>query len=92
MDLYHIYRLSCFQKAYLVLTIQVKWLCVANTRFGRVGHLKNKLNESQPVLVGRDGQEIEERCGEELLKLIDEEADRLLVRGFKDPVPTLWDD
>lgn len=57
-----------------------------------MGHIKNRLNENQPVLVGRDGQEIEEFAGEELLKLIDEEADRLLTRNSKDPVPTLWDD
>jgi hypothetical protein len=57
-----------------------------------VGHIKNRLNENQPVLVGRDGQEIEEFAGAELLKLIDEEADRLLTRNSKDPVPTLWDD
>jgi hypothetical protein len=44
------------------------------------------------VLVGRDGQEIEERCGIELLKLIDEEADRDMIRSSKEPVPTLWDD
>jgi hypothetical protein len=44
------------------------------------------------VLVGRDGQEIEEVAGEELLKLIDEEADHLLIRNSKDPAPTPWDD
>lgn len=44
------------------------------------------------MLVGRDGQEIEEYAGEELLKLIDEEAERLLIRNSKEPVPTLWDD
>lgn len=57
-----------------------------------MGHIKNKLNENQPVLVGRDGQEIEEFAGEELLKLIDEEADRLLTRNSKDSIPTPWDD
>jgi YTH domain-containing protein 1 len=65
---------------------------VANTRFHRVGHIKNRFNENQPVLVGRDGQEIEEIAGAELLKLIDEEAERLLIRNSKEPVPTLWDD
>lgn len=43
------------------------------TRFSKVGHLKNALNEMAAVLVGRDGQEIEENCGRELCLLIDEE-------------------
>jgi hypothetical protein len=57
-----------------------------------VGHIKNRLNENQPVLVGRDGQEIEEFAGAELLKLIDEEADSLLTRNSTDSIPTLWDE
>lgn len=57
-------------------SFRVKWLTVATTNFQRVGHLTNSLNEGSPVLVGRDGQEIEEYCGEQLCKLIDEEVDR----------------
>lgn len=47
---------------------------MAETRFSRVGHLKNAYNEHQPVLVARDGQEVEERCGAALCGLIDEES------------------
>lgn len=54
----------------------VRWITVAETRFSKVGHLKNMLNEGQAVLVGRDGQEIEESCGLELCKLIDEAKER----------------
>lgn len=50
----------------------VRWITVSETRFSRVGHLKNALNEGQAVLVGRDGQEIEEECGVELCEVIDE--------------------
>ncbi|KAG9243688.1 YT521-B-like domain-containing protein [Calycina marina] len=51
----------------------VRWLVVCSTRFQRIGHLKNALNENQAVLIGKDGQEIEENCGVGLLELIDEE-------------------
>lgn len=37
----------------------------------RVGQLRNVLNENLPVSIGKDGQEIEERCAEELVELID---------------------
>ncbi|RDI81607.1 hypothetical protein Vi05172_g8491 [Venturia inaequalis] len=51
----------------------IRWITNAETRFNRVGHLKNSLNEGQAVLVGRDGQEIEEGCGAALCEAIDEE-------------------
>ncbi len=52
----------------------IKWITIADTRFNRVGHLKNTLNEGQAVLVGRDGQEIEGECGRHLCEMIDEEG------------------
>lgn len=52
----------------------IRWITIAETRFNRVGHLKNALNEGQAVLVGRDGQEIEGSCGEALCGLIDEDG------------------
>jgi len=64
---------------------RVKWLCIVSTRFSRVGHLKNSLNENNPVLIGKDGQEIEEFCGQSLCTLIDEEADRAMGRRYRDP-------
>jgi len=53
---------------------KVKWLVICSTRFHRIGHLKNAYNENQAVLIGKDGQEIEENCGAGLIELIDEEA------------------
>ncbi len=55
---------------------RVSWVTIASTRFSDVGHLKNSLNDGLAVLVGKDGQEIEERCGEALCKLIDEDCER----------------
>jgi hypothetical protein len=42
------------------------------------------LNENQPVLVAKDGQEVEEVCGEELTRLIDEEAE-LVLTSYREP-------
>lgn len=53
---------------------RIEWITIAETRFHRVAHLKNALNEGQMVLVGKDGQEIEAECGRNLCGLIDEEA------------------
>ncbi|KAL8693263.1 MAG: hypothetical protein Q9218_001864 [Villophora microphyllina] len=53
---------------------RIEWISVAETRFNRVGHLKNAFNEGQAVLIGRDGQEIEGVCGRELCALIDDAA------------------
>ncbi|KAL9602058.1 MAG: hypothetical protein Q9179_002668 [Wetmoreana sp. 5 TL-2023] len=53
---------------------RIQWISITETRFNRIGHLKNALNEGEAVLVGRDGQEIEEECGRRLCELIDEEA------------------
>ena len=55
---------------------KVRWLVVCSTRFHRIGHLKNALNENQAVLIGKDGQEIEENCGAGLIELIDEEYEQ----------------
>lgn len=47
---------------------RLEWLSTTEVEFYRIGHLKNSLNENQPVLVGKDGQEIEDECGRQLLK------------------------
>jgi len=57
---------------------KVKWLVICATRFHLIGHLTNALNENQAVLIGKDGQEIEENCGASLIELIDEEATQAL--------------
>ena len=51
---------------------KITWITRAHCRFARIGHLKNSLNEGHAVLVGRDGQEIEEECGRRLAAEIDE--------------------
>ncbi|KAL9038985.1 MAG: hypothetical protein Q9180_002801 [Flavoplaca navasiana] len=56
---------------------RIQWLTVAETRFNRVGHLKNKCNDGQPVLVGRDGQEIEGVVGRKLCEVIDGVAEEV---------------
>lgn len=71
---------------------KVKWLCICATRFHRIGHLKNSLNENQAVLIGKDGQEIEENCGKNLIELIDEEADQLLGSDWDQNERSHWDD
>ncbi|KAI9838313.1 MAG: hypothetical protein M1819_005581 [Sarea resinae] len=52
---------------------RIRWITVEETHFSLAGRLKNSFNEHQPVLVGRDGQEIEANCGASLCELIDEE-------------------
>ncbi|KAL2262762.1 hypothetical protein VTK26DRAFT_152 [Humicola hyalothermophila] len=47
---------------------RVQWLCKTTVEFWRIGHLKNPYNNDLPVLVGKDGQEIEGSCGTELLR------------------------
>ncbi|CAF4257073.1 unnamed protein product, partial [Rotaria magnacalcarata] len=37
--------------------------------FNQTLHLFNPWNENKPVKIGRDGQEIEPRCGEALCRL-----------------------
>lgn len=60
---------------------KVKWLVICATRFHRIGHLKNSLNDNMAVLIGKDGQEIEENCGAGLIELIDEEVNAALGNG-----------
>lgn len=60
---------------------KLRWMVVCTTPFHHIGHLKNALNENQAVLIGKDGQEIEEQCGARLTELIDEEADFELGTG-----------
>lgn len=47
---------------------RVEWLSTTDVAFRLIGHLQNPLNNNLPVLVGKDGQEIEEECGRRLLR------------------------
>lgn len=47
---------------------RLRWLSKITVPFSRIGHLKNPLNENLPVLIAKDGQEVEEDCGRALLR------------------------
>ncbi|KAL2162084.1 hypothetical protein VTH06DRAFT_7869 [Thermothelomyces fergusii] len=47
---------------------RVQWLSKTTVEFWRIGDIKNPYNDNQPVLVGKDGQEIEAECGRALLR------------------------
>jgi hypothetical protein len=71
---------------------KVKWLVICSTRFHRIGHLKNAYNENQAVLIGKDGQEIEENCGAGLIELIDEEAREAISSYRHSDEKNPWED
>lgn len=47
---------------------RIEWLSKTEVEFFRIGHIKNPFNEDNAVLVGKDGQEVEEEAGHRLLK------------------------
>ncbi|KAK0742386.1 YT521-B-like domain-containing protein [Apiosordaria backusii] len=55
---------------------RLEWLSTTPIEFGRIRHIHNSLNESSPVFVGKDGQEIEPGAGAELLREMDLENER----------------
>lgn len=72
---------------------RVKQLVICNTRFQRVGHLKNAYNDHQALLIGKDGQEIEENCGRGLIECIDAEVDQALDNErYADANVGYWED
>ncbi|RDW94424.1 hypothetical protein BP5796_00187 [Coleophoma crateriformis] len=58
---------------------KIRWLTICSIRFQKIGHLRNSYNENLPVLIGKDGQEIESYCGWALLDFIDAEAKEALT-------------
>jgi len=48
---------------------KIDWVCRGDLSFNKVQHLYNPWNEGKPVKIGRDGQEIEPKVGEELGRL-----------------------
>ncbi|KAL4236855.1 YTH domain-containing protein 1 [Mactra antiquata] len=48
---------------------KLDWISRRELDFMKTTHLHNPWNENRPVKIGRDGQEIEPRCGEALCKL-----------------------
>lgn len=62
----------------------IDWICTNELVFSETLHLYNPLNESKPVKVARDGQEIDERVGRELCRLFppDETTDLISIIKF----------
>ncbi|XP_076463186.1 YTH domain-containing protein 1-like isoform X2 [Babylonia areolata] len=56
---------------------KLDWIGRRELAFTKTNHLHNPWNNNKPVKIGRDGQEIDPRCGEALCKLfpIDESVD-----------------
>jgi len=52
---------------------KIDWICKGDLSFQKVQHLYNPWNEGKPVKIGRDGQEIQPRVGEELCRLFTED-------------------
>ncbi|KAH8744298.1 hypothetical protein F5883DRAFT_661021 [Diaporthe sp. PMI_573] len=63
------------------------------TSFHVAHHLHNSLNEDLSVIVGKDGQEIEDGCGHDLIKVMEDYAEYQVnkPRG-PGPVPRPGDD
>lgn len=53
--------------------IELDWICRKELSFNCTSHLYNTWNESKPVKIGRDGQEIEPKVGSELCRLFPED-------------------
>ena len=51
----------------------IDWVCRGDLPFTKVQHLYNPWNEGKPVKIGRDGQEIQPKVGEELCRLFAED-------------------
>ena len=55
---------------------KIRWLATTELNFSRVSHLLNSLNDDQPVLIGRDGQEISTKSGADLCKMLSQQQER----------------
>lgn len=53
---------------------RIRWIVKGDISYRVAGKLKNPLNDDTPVFVGRDGQEIPDRIGQELCEAIDDDA------------------
>lgn len=62
----------------------VDWECLCDMPHADTEHLRNGLNENRPIHIARDGQEVSEREGAELMHLM---LQRARHRGFMHPGP-----
>ncbi|XP_046549700.1 YTH domain-containing protein 1-like isoform X3 [Haliotis rubra] len=53
----------------LSAVFKLDWVGRRELPFTKAAHLHNSWNDNKPVKIGRDGQEIEPRCGEALCKM-----------------------
>ncbi|KAH7028110.1 YTH domain-containing protein, partial [Microdochium trichocladiopsis] len=60
---------------------EVEWLSTAPCERHHVGHLRNSFNDDLPVTRSRDGQEISEAAGLEMVRIMSREARKILNGG-----------
>ncbi|KAL7929071.1 YT521-B-like domain-containing protein [Trichoderma chlorosporum] len=51
---------------------RIQWLNTTRTDFWRLGDLRNPLNGGRLVFIGKDGQELPEACGREVIRVLDQ--------------------
>ena len=66
---------------------RLEWLGTTAVEFFHIHHLNNPLNEDRPVLIGKDGQEIEEECGRKLLEEMERFSRSRNEQPYRDPHP-----
>ncbi len=63
---------------------KIDWITRQELTFGKTGHLFNQWNDNKPVKIGRDGQEVETRCGEALCRLFPQDEHIDVVEILRD--------
>lgn len=61
---------------------ELEWLSTAPCERHHVGHLRNELNEDLPVTRSRDGQEVSEAAGLEMVRIMGREARKMINGGI----------
>jgi len=64
---------------------EIEWLSTAPCERHHVGHLRNTLNDDLPVTRSRDGQEISEAAGLEMIRIMGREARKMMNGGVFGP-------
>lgn len=59
---------------------RVEWLLTEATDFWSVHYINNPFNEDRPIIVGKDGQEIEEEAARTLVEEMHVQADKKAAR------------
>lgn len=60
---------------------EIEWLSTSPCERHHVGHLRNTLNDDLPVTRSRDGQEISEAAGLEMVRIMSREARKAMNGG-----------